>query len=142
MSNTASASLTLARHHPTVFSTLTVLLLSLTLLITACGGGTSNEIGSSGNTATPSTVTATVSWTAPTTREDGSAMAITELAGYRIYYGISPTNTNIVVEINAGSTTERTITGLTPGTYYFKVSAYDTAGVEGPKSSVVSKIIP
>lgn len=115
----------------------------------ACSGTAACVLSMTANhgvTATFTTVaatgTATVSWIAPTARENGALLALSELAGYRIYYGTSAGNTNIMIEVPGGSVTGHTITGLTSGTYYFRASAYDTAGVESPQSGVVSKVVP
>jgi hypothetical protein len=52
-----------------------------------------------------------------------------DLAGYRIYYGISPTSYTQSVDV--GNVTQATISGLTDcTTYYFGVKAYDTAANE------------
>jgi hypothetical protein len=93
-------------------------------------------------TAVATTGNATLSWIAPTARENGALLALSELAGYRIYYGTSADNTNLMIEVPGGSVTGHTITGLASGTYYFRASAYDTTGVESPQSGVVSKVVP
>jgi hypothetical protein len=66
---------------------------------------------------------------------------MSEIGGYKIYYGISPTDTSKVVDVPGAQITERQITGLASGTYYFRVSVYDTQKVESPKSPVMSKQI-
>ena len=93
--------------------------------------------------APPTTATgsATVSWTAPLNRENGAPIAMVEVAGYRVYYGTSATSTTKVINVTGASVTAYKLTGLAAGTYYFKVSSYDTSGVEGPQSSVASKVI-
>jgi hypothetical protein len=56
--------------------------------------------------------------------------------GYRVYYGNqsgSYTNTQ-----EAGNTTNTTLTGLTPGDYYFVVVAYNQDGLESFPSDEVS----
>ena len=60
-----------------------------------------------------------------------------QLAGYRIYDGVSShTYTNIV---QVGNVTNATISGLTVGvTYFFSVTAYDTSGLESPFSNEIS----
>jgi hypothetical protein len=61
------------------------------------------------------------------------------LAGYRLGYGeVSGQYSTI---LNVGNTTTYTVTGLTPGTYYFAVKAYTGAGVESGYSNEVSTII-
>ena len=70
---------------------------------------------------------ATLSWTRPTTNTDGTPL--TDLAGYRIYYGTS--SGNYTQSINAGNVTTYTVSNLTAGTtYYFVATAYDTSGYE------------
>ena len=65
----------------------------------------------------------------------------TDLAGYKIYYGIQPgTYTST---INAGKVTTATINNLETGkTYYVAMSAYDTSNNESVKSAEVSISIP
>lgn len=82
---------------------------------------------------------ATLSWQAPTTRTDGSPL--TNLAGYRIRYGTSSGNYPNLIGIPNGGLTSAVIENLPPSTYYFVVSAYDTAGAESVNSSPVSKTI-
>lgn len=83
--------------------------------------------------------TATVSWTAPTQNTDGSPL--TNLAGYRIYYGTSATAINTVVDIPVATTTQRILT-LPAGMHYFQMTAYNTLGVESARTAVLSKDIP
>ena len=63
-----------------------------------------------------------------------------DLAGYKVYYG--KTSRSYSANINAGLTTECTISDLQPGyEYFFSVSAYDTAGNESTLSDEVSIFI-
>jgi hypothetical protein len=59
------------------------------------------------------------------------------VVGYNIYYGAaSGTYTNL---INAGNTTNATVSGLTAGTtYYFAITAYTSTGIQSSFSSEVS----
>ncbi len=79
--------------------------------------------------ATPAT--ATLTWTAPTTNEDGSPL--TDLAGYRIYYGRTPPVYTNVIDTKSLATSY-TFTGLSNGPWYFAVTAYNSAGIESMKS--------
>ncbi len=80
----------------------------------------------------------TLSWDPPTTNEDGSPL--TDLAGYKIYYGTSSRNYSFY--INVGNVNSYTINNLTEGAiYYFAVTAYDISGNESKFSNEVSKII-
>jgi hypothetical protein len=84
--------------------------------------------------------TATVSWTPPTQNTDGSAL--TDLAGYRVVYGTSPTALVQQVDITSPGTVSYMVQNLNSGTYYFAVKAYNSTGVESDPSNVVSKTFP
>jgi hypothetical protein len=82
---------------------------------------------------------ATLSWTPPTQNTDGSAL--TNLAGYRVYWGPAAGNyPNSVTLTNAGLTSY-VVSNLAPGTYYFAVAARNSAGTESAKSNAASKTI-
>jgi hypothetical protein len=83
--------------------------------------------------------TATVAWTPPTTRTDGSAL--TNLAGYRIYYGNGPNDFDNVIDVNTVGVTNFVVENLSQGTWYFAVSARDSTGAESGISSAASKTI-
>ena len=83
---------------------------------------------------------ATLTWTAPVTNTDGSAL--TDLAGYHIYYGSSATALSNVIDVASAGTTSYTVASLTSGTWYFAVSAYTTSGLESTLSNTGSKSIP
>jgi hypothetical protein len=83
--------------------------------------------------------TATVSWEAPTTTITGAAL--TDLSGYRIYYGTSDTDLSQVVELKGVGTQTFVIDNLGTATWYFAVKAVTTVGMESPLSQIVSKSI-
>jgi hypothetical protein len=83
--------------------------------------------------------TATLSWAPVTKRSDGAAL--TDLAGYRIYYGTSPAAVTRTVVLADPKATSYVVTRLTPGTWYFAVAAYTRSGTEGRRSDVGSKTI-
>ena len=66
---------------------------------------------------------------------------MSELAGYRVYWGTSASNLTSVVNVPSASSSSYKITGLGKGTYYFMVTAYDINGTESPQSAVASKVI-
>jgi hypothetical protein len=83
----------------------------------------------------------TLAWDAPTANVDGSPL--TDLAGYRIYFGqTSPLTVANSTSIYVGNVTSYTISTLEPGTYYFAVSALDVVGNASELSEVVSAEIP
>ncbi len=86
-----------------------------------------------------STSSASLSWSAPTQNEDGSSL--TDLAGYRIYYGTSPSDLSKRVDIGNPAMTSTVVPNLTSGTWYFAISAYTKNGAESGMSPIVSKVI-
>ena len=81
----------------------------------------------------------TLSWTAPTQNEDGSALE--DLAGYKIYWGTTPGNYTNSVTIDTIGTTTYVVENLSPGTYEFVATAYNTSGVESRYSSPATKVL-
>lgn len=88
----------------------------------------------------PSTGNAALSWTPPTENTNGSAL--TNLAGYRVVYGRDASNLDQVVQIANPGLSSYTITGLTSGTWYFAVKAYNSGGGESAVSNTGMKTIP
>jgi hypothetical protein len=81
----------------------------------------------------------TLSWTAPTRNDDGSAL--TDLAGYRLYWGTTPgTYTDSLTIDNPGITTY-VVENLAPGTYEFVATSFNEAGVESRYSGSATKTI-
>jgi hypothetical protein len=82
----------------------------------------------------------TVSWTPPTLNEDGSALALTELAEYKLYYGTSSGNhdNDKWVSVGTGLTTY-VIENLTPATYFIVATAINSDGVESGFSNEATK---
>jgi hypothetical protein len=78
----------------------------------------------------------TITWTPPTVNEDGSAL--TNLAGYRIYYGTTSGDYQELIDLNSGGMTSHVITGLTPGTYFLAMSSINASGVESDLTPEIS----
>jgi hypothetical protein len=83
--------------------------------------------------------TATVSWTPPTTNSNGTPL--TDLAGFRVYYGTSATNLSQMGPIVSSSTTQQTITGLTVSAWFFGVRAFNSRNIFSDMSNISSKVI-
>ena len=82
---------------------------------------------------------AVLSWSRPTQNADGTAL--TDLAGYRIYYGQAASQLTTTREITDASATTTTINQLAPGTWYFAVSSFNQSGAESTKAGPVSVTI-
>lgn len=78
----------------------------------------------------------TLSWQPPTANTDGSPL--TDLDGYRIYYGREPDELHRMVKVSAGVTTA-VVENLADGTWHFAMTAVNAADIEGPMSATVSK---
>ena len=102
------------------------------MIISACGGGsgsaTVNQVGFS---------SATLSWTPPTQNEDDSPL--TDLAGYKIYYGNESGNYQTSIQIDNPGITIYVVENLTPNTYYFVMTAINSSGVESRYSNEASR---
>jgi hypothetical protein len=90
--------------------------------------------------STTTTGNATLSWTPPTRNTDGSTL--TNLAGYRVLYGTSPSALTRTVQVANPGLSSSVVENLAAGQWYFSVRTYSTTGVESASSSVVSKTVP
>lgn len=81
----------------------------------------------------------TLQWTAPVTRADGTPLSLSEIDGYRIYYGISAGNYPDWIDVADGTAQTVTITDMPTGTYYIVMTTYDVNGNESAYSSMVTK---
>ena len=114
------------------------------LVLAGCGGGSDGSSsggssGSSGGSSSGATGSAALSWAAPTSNSDGSAL--TDLAGYHVYYGTSSNLLNQDQSVSDANATSATVGSLAAGTWYFAVAAVNSGGVEGDLSNVASKTI-
>ena len=83
--------------------------------------------------------TVQLSWTQPTLKADGSALAVGSIAGYKIFSGTSAIALAEKTKVPPG--TSATITGLAPGTHYFALRTIDTSGLESTQSGVISVVV-
>ena len=83
--------------------------------------------------------TATLEWMPPLTTTDGATL--TNLAGYRIYYGTDVTRLVQRIDVNNPGVATYVIEGLAPATYYFAVTAVNAHGAESARSNAGRKEI-
>ncbi|HEU0225960.1 MAG TPA: fibronectin type III domain-containing protein, partial [Steroidobacteraceae bacterium] len=81
----------------------------------------------------------TLSWSPPTTNADGTP--ITDLSGYRIYFGRSSSNLDEMVVISNPGTTRWVVDNLSATTWYFSMTSYNASGIESARSAVVSRTL-
>ena len=80
-----------------------------------------------------------LAWVPPTENTDGSALS--DLSGYRIYYGNASKNYTTTITISNPGLTSYVIESLPPGTYYFSVTATTSTGVQSAYSPEASTTI-
>jgi hypothetical protein len=85
------------------------------------------------------TVSTTLTWTPPTENEDGTAL--TDLAGYKLYWGTTPGVYTDSVTINNPGLSSYVVENLQPGTYEFVATAFNDAGVESSYSNPTTKVL-
>ena len=82
----------------------------------------------------------TLTWTAPTKNEDGTDL--TDLDGYKLYWGTTPGVYPNSVTINNETVTTYVVDDLAPGTYMFVATSFNTSGVESRYSGMATKVVP
>ena len=82
----------------------------------------------------------TLSWAAPIENEDNSPL--TDLAGYVIYYGTRAGQYSYRIHVDNPKTTGYKLESLSPGTYYFVMTAINTDGAESAMSDMIKKTVP
>jgi hypothetical protein len=113
------------------------------ITITATNGASTASVGpftiqvNAPTAATAATVS--LAWNAPTQNADGTP--ITGLAGFHIYYGTTAGALSTTVTVSSPSTTTYVVKGLTHGTYYFSVVAYNTLGQDSKSSNMATTTI-
>lgn len=80
-----------------------------------------------------------LSWTPPTENADGTPL--TNLAGYKIYYGLSQGNYPNLVRIDNPSISTYLIDNLLPDTYYVVATSFNSVGVESAFSNVAIRTV-
>ena len=75
----------------------------------------------------------TLAWIPPTENEDGSPL--TDLAGYRIRYGVQSGQYDKVIELNNPGLSAYLMDGLVPSAYHVVMTAYNARGVESAYSN-------
>jgi hypothetical protein len=110
------------------------------IVISVTDGKATSKLASFNITISPMILgSATVSWNAPTTNEDGTPL--TDLAGFRVLYGTDPNKMTQTLQIPGAQQKSVSIEELQPATYYFAVKAYTQSARESTASAIVWKTI-
>ncbi|KZZ62974.1 hypothetical protein A3763_21340 [Oleiphilus sp. HI0128] len=85
-----------------------------------------------------------LSWSAPSTREDGSALESSEISAYVIEYAYNNTELNQSIRINStGSETYNyIISDVQSGTMYLRIATVDSNEIQSQFSETISIDIP
>jgi hypothetical protein len=102
-------------------------------------GSSSGTTSSSGSSGTTTADNVTLSWSAPTENTNGSAL--TNLAGYIIYYGTSASAMTQTIDVNTVGMLTYVVDNLSAGSWYFQIVAVNSAGEQSSPSATVSASI-
>jgi hypothetical protein len=80
-----------------------------------------------------------LTWEPPTFNTDDTAL--TNLAGYRIYYGNHADALTQTIHVTNAGATDYVVGNLSPGTWYFAISALSSANTESTKSAVTTSAV-
>ena len=81
-----------------------------------------------------------LTWEAPTQNVDDSLLS--DLAGFRIVYGTSPSELTQTIDVPGPGSLSYTVDSLTSATWFFAVRAYTANGAESALSNIGSKTVP
>lgn len=121
------------------------------VFLVACGGGQAakNDISTGASAVEIPAVTSatssgtgavTLSWLPPTDNTDGSAL--TDLSGYKIFYGTSPDALTRSIDLNNAGLTSYVIENLAVGAdYYFAITAINSSDIQSGFSNVANKTV-
>jgi hypothetical protein len=107
---------------------------ALLFLLNGCGGGGGGDGGGGDGDGT-----ALLSWNSPTRNTDDSV--ITDLAGFKIYYGMFPGNYDKTITINNAGLSSYLVENLAVSDWCFVMTAFNSYGIESVYSAEVCKTI-
>ncbi|NOR41763.1 MAG: hypothetical protein GQ572_00390 [Gammaproteobacteria bacterium] len=82
-----------------------------------------------------------LSWSAPSARDNNEPISLSEIAGYKVYYGTEKRKYPKNINIKDGSATDYTLKNLAAGTYHIALTTYDTAGRESQYSTEIVIVV-
>ena len=113
------------------------LLIVCAVLLTACNDNATVHAWSAAMAAANNS--ARLSWLAPAQNTDGTAL--TYISGDHIYVGTDPDSLGTILDVADATATSYTVSKLSPGTWYFAISAYNAEGADSELSNIGSKTI-
>ena len=110
----------------------------LALLLSGCNSGGAPAVVNPPPVVAPAPPVATLSWIAPTTNTDGSAL--TDLAGYTIYYSQSALTWD-TISLGVGVSVY-VIDLPSTGAWMFQMDAVNSAGTHSERTPPITKVFP
>ncbi len=101
------------------------------------GSASANLASFSIQVVATATGSATLTWNPPTQNTDGTPLG--NLTGYRLYWGTAQGSYSNSATLNNPGLSSYVVDQLTPATWYFALTAVNSAGVESDFSSPASK---
>jgi len=99
------------------------------IVITVSDGSSSRSMSAFSVTVSQTALgSVTLSWAAPTENADGSQL--TDLAGYKIFYGKSSGTYDNEIRIDNPGLTTYVVDNLLPDTYFFAAKSFNNSGVD------------
>ncbi len=83
--------------------------------------------------------TALLSWVPPTENTDGSTL--TDLAGYKVYYGTSSGSYGAPITINDPGLSSYMVENLGISDWFFVMTSFNSSGIESSYTTEISKTI-
>ena len=122
--------------HIPVRAEFTSILLTLIIAIQLAACSSEENLSDAGTNTASSTL---LTWVAPTAREDDTPLSMSEIAGYRIYYGQTQGDYLHQLEINDAYDNDIVSSelNLAAGNYYVVITAIDMDGRESAFSEEV-----
>jgi hypothetical protein len=97
------------------------------------------------NTKSPDTKVDTGSfdlkWTAPVSRKDGSPLSLSDINGFKVYYGKSKGKYTHYIDVSNGTAQKVKVKDVPVGTYYVVMTTYDSDGRESGYSYSITKTV-
>ena len=116
-------------------------ILPIIIVISGCGGTVSSAGGGIFNTGGGPSGVLAINWVAPTEREDGTPLILSEIKTYNLYYGSSPGDYQDTIDNSNVTTDSVYISDFPGGTYYFVITTVTADGMESRFSEEFEIII-
>lgn len=100
------------------------------------GNGNGNNGNGNGNGVGQGSASFSLSWTAPTQNTDGSAL--TDLAGYRVYFGLNSGRYTEAIRIDTVGITRYVVDNVPLDTYFVVMTAVTAKGLESDYTNEVA----